>query len=76
MMVAGLEAIAGGGFRVAPPRRLFSGDFTGTARDQSFDVSPDGQRFVMVRSDERAALRQLTVVQNWAAALTKALAAK
>jgi len=30
----------------------------------------------MVRSDERAALRQLTVVQNWAAALTKAPAAK
>jgi serine/threonine-protein kinase len=65
MMVAGLEPIAGGGFRVAPPRQLFSGDFTGTARDQSFDVSRDGQRFVMVRSDERAALRQLTVVQNW-----------
>ena len=28
--------------------RLFIGQFTGTGRDSSFDVAPDGQRFVMV----------------------------
>jgi serine/threonine-protein kinase len=74
MMVVGVEASAGDGFRVATPRQLFSGNFTGTARDLAFDVSPDGQRFVMIKSDESAALRQLTIVQNWAAALSAALA--
>jgi hypothetical protein len=28
-------------------------------------VAPDGQRFVMIKSDEASTLRQLTVVQNW-----------
>ena len=42
MMVAGLKAIVGGGFRVAPPRLLFSGDFTGTARDLRSTCRPMG----------------------------------
>ena len=54
-----------GSFRAEKPRRLFSGRFTGAGRDSSFDVSPDGKRFVMVKSDDASALRELTVVQNW-----------
>ncbi|HEY3158937.1 MAG TPA: hypothetical protein VGJ78_08265 [Vicinamibacterales bacterium] len=36
-----------------------------SGRDSSFDVSPDGKRFVMIKSDDASALRELTVVQNW-----------
>ena len=50
--------------RVGAPQRLFSGAFFGAGRDWSFDVAADG-RFVMVKSDERAELKQLTVMQNW-----------
>ena len=46
------------------PQPLFSGAFFGAGRDQPFDVAADG-RFLMVKSDERADLKQLTVVQNW-----------
>ncbi|MGE3843682.1 MAG: protein kinase [Vicinamibacterales bacterium] len=54
-------------FNASEPRPLFSGAYVGAARDRSFDVARDG-RFLMVKSDERAELRQITVVQNWWAA--------
>ena len=31
----------------------------------AFDVSPDSQRFLMIKSDGAANLRQINVVQNW-----------
>jgi Tol biopolymer transport system component len=53
------------GFRAEKPRRLFAGQYSGAGREIGFDVSLDGRRFVMVKSDEASTLRQLTVVQNW-----------
>ena len=50
---------------------LFAGHFTGVGGDGSFSVAPDGQRFVMIRSDEASALQQLTLVQNWMADLKR-----
>ncbi len=29
------------------------------------DVAPDGERFLMIQSDEASASRQLVVVQHW-----------
>lgn len=46
------------------PQPLFSGYFFGVGRDASFDVAADG-RFLMVKSDERAQLTQIAVLQNW-----------
>jgi serine/threonine-protein kinase len=63
MMVVSVES--GRGLRVGRPQRLFVGDYSGASRDPQFDVSPDGRRFVMVKSDESSTLRQLVVVQNW-----------
>ena len=54
-----------GAFQAGQPRRLFSGAYTGTGQDPSFDVSLDGRRFVMVKSDEASTRRRITVVQNW-----------
>ena len=32
---------------------------------QSYIVSPDGKRFLMIRRDEGSVLRQLNVILNW-----------
>jgi len=59
------------GLHAGKPRVLFAGHFTGVGGDGSFSVTPDGQRFVMIRSDEASALQQLTLVQNWMADLKR-----
>jgi eukaryotic-like serine/threonine-protein kinase len=43
--------------RFGKPRMLFEGDY-----DEGFDVMPDGQRFVMLRSEKRPPAVQLNVV--------------
>jgi serine/threonine-protein kinase len=53
--------------RAERPRRLFAGAYTGTGQDSSFDVSADGKRFVMVKSDEASTRRRVSVVQHWPA---------
>jgi Tol biopolymer transport system component len=55
-------------FSAGPPRRLFEGPFRidgGSFRN--YDVTADGQRFVMVREVERpqARVSQMVLVQNW-----------
>ena len=63
-------------FRVDKPKRLFSGDYSGASRDPQFDVAPNGQRFVMVKSDETSTLRQMVVVQNWVEDVKRRLSAR
>ena len=43
---------------------LAVGKMVGAARDTAFDVAADG-RFLLVKSDERAQLTQIAVLQNW-----------
>jgi len=43
--------------RLGNPRMLFEGDY-----DDRFDVTPDGQRFVMVRKEKQAPSVQLNVI--------------
>jgi Tol biopolymer transport system component/predicted Ser/Thr protein kinase len=57
------------GFAAGKPRMLFEGPYlpTGTTI-QNYDVSPDGQRFLMLKADEQtssSAPTQIVVVQNW-----------
>ena len=53
-------------FNIGRPRTLFSGDFrqdlTGHA---SYDVSPDGQSFVMIQESRDELLAEIHVVLNW-----------
>ena len=67
-MAADIETVPR--LRASRPRRLFAGAYVGAGRNPDFDVSPDGTRFVMIKSDEASILNQLTVVQNWAKELT------
>jgi serine/threonine-protein kinase len=46
-------------------RRLFSGPYAFDQLSVNYDVSPDGQRFVVTRSRVDSAPRQLELVLNW-----------
>ena len=77
---AGRVTAGGGGggrgqeFRVGSPTRLVEGRYyagggSGAAPGRTYDVSPDGQRFLMVKegagADQAAAPPSIVVVQNW-----------
>ncbi len=55
------------GFSAGNPRVLFEGHYLPTpATFPNYDVTPDGQRFLMVKaSEQEAAATQINVVLNW-----------
>jgi len=56
------------GFTAGKPRVLFEGQYRPSpATFPNYDVSPDGQRFLMLRPVEQAqaAPTQINVVLNW-----------
>lgn len=59
-------------FSAAVPRKLFEfKDLPGT-RNRDYDISPDGQRFLMVKSSEDEGVRELVFVENWFEELRRA----
>jgi len=70
MMAAGIQA-GPQGIHAETPRVLFSADFATTSLHE-FDVTPDGQRFLlMLQPKTQGSGEKLTVVSNWQAALRK-----
>jgi Tol biopolymer transport system component len=61
-----VEIRTDGELRVGAPRVLFEGRFL-----TSYDLAPDGQRFVMVRNEQGPTPRQLHVAVNWSADLPR-----
>ena len=62
-MVASVQTKAR--FTAEAPRVMFEGDFLNVG-GPSFDVAPDGRRFVMIKvSGQDSAPKQLNVVLNW-----------
>jgi Tol biopolymer transport system component/tRNA A-37 threonylcarbamoyl transferase component Bud32 len=54
------------GFRAEKPRLLFTGPYVQAATRVNYDVSPDGQRFVMLQpGQQEQAVSQIIVIQNW-----------
>ena len=48
------------------PELMFEGPYDyGEVGDSHWDVSPDGQRFAMVRVHEASRPRQIEVILNW-----------
>jgi DNA-binding winged helix-turn-helix (wHTH) protein/Tol biopolymer transport system component len=72
MMVA-LDTFTG--FKAAQPQPLFTGDFRQEPITllPSYDVAPDGQRFVMVRGGQESGATRLNVVLGWFADLQSRL---
>jgi hypothetical protein len=62
-------AIKGGTLEVGAARSLF--DLVDVAGFSSFDVSADGQRFLLLSAPEQQSAEPLTLIQNWASALKK-----
>ncbi len=53
-------------FRAGTPRLLFEGSYQGGAIGSAFyDVTPDGQRFVMVQAQQLGTGAHINVVINW-----------
>ena len=54
-------------FSAGTPHLLFEGPFRTDGPSRSYDVTPDGQRFLMVQEVQRPAARvsQMVLVQNW-----------
>lgn len=57
----------GARFKFGQPRRLFEGDYETEVPLRSYDVTPDGQHFIMLRNEPLPDQRvtKLTVVLNW-----------
>ena len=55
-------------FKIGTPKPVLEGPYTVSAPGRSYDVAPDGQRFALVRADDRVEQPPLTdmiVVRNW-----------
>jgi len=53
-------------FTASRPRLLFTGVYSSAGSRTSYDVSPDGQSFVLLNTgEEDRAVAQITVVTNW-----------
>ncbi len=61
--------VSAGEFQTSLPRELFRPPFPSVAR--FFDVSRDGQRFLLVAQNDEAADQPITVVMNWSSSLKK-----
>jgi serine/threonine-protein kinase len=58
-------------FVAGAPQRILEGRFEMSEAARNYDVSPDGQRFVTVRSDESGSPLQFHAVLNWFAELQR-----
>jgi Tol biopolymer transport system component len=62
-------------FAVGNPEELFGGEYLTFTANRPFDISPDGQRFLMIKEDSQAReaaeavetlpITELIVVENW-----------
>ena len=58
--------LPGATFSISPPERLFStAPYTPIPPVPSFDVSPDGKRFLFLRETTPTERNELIVVENW-----------
>jgi eukaryotic-like serine/threonine-protein kinase len=64
-----VEREPGPRFSIRSRRTLFEGSFfTMPMAHPNYDVSPDGKRFIMLRTDD---LAQIVVITNWMSALRR-----
>ena len=66
--IMGVDIATQPGFAAGKPRMLFEGPYLPSPlTNPNYDVSPDGQRFMMLKPVEQAqaALTQINIVQNW-----------
>src|SRR5262249_48313074 len=52
-------------FSAGNPIRLFDRAYTTPVGFRTYDVSPDGQRFLMIKDDQNATAASMVVVEHW-----------
>jgi serine/threonine-protein kinase len=66
MMSVPVERREETGFVAGAPKRLFQGQYYAIQAGRTYDISPDGKRFLMIKDlDSRPSALQLMVVLNW-----------
>ena len=62
-----VDVSLGGPFKATTPRVLFEGTLYSSTPLRSYDITPDGQRFIMPRSEDipDQKVTKLNVVLNW-----------
>jgi hypothetical protein len=68
--VLAVPITADGELKAGSPKLLFQGPYESVQTSRNYDVTPDGQRFLMLRRDEPPAT-QVSVILNWAALLKR-----
>src|SRR5262245_59978358 len=72
-MMMSVEIRSSPAFEAGPPRPLWDAAglrvLGGRGGGANFDVTPDGQRFLVIKTDSDESKRPITLVQNWTAAL-------
>jgi serine/threonine-protein kinase len=75
-----VDVITNAGFRHGKPRMLFEGRYRlgGVNKDdtRNYDVTPDGQRFLMLKDQTEPATKYLNVVLNWTDELRRVMASR
>jgi hypothetical protein len=62
-----VPVLAGTGFETGPQKKLFSAiEYRRDFYHAAYDVSSDGQRFLMIRASKTGSVEEdLVVVENW-----------
>ena len=77
LFVAPVERSDGGGFVVGAPKPLFQGSYYALQSGRTYDVAPDGKRFLMIKETPATNVPvQLLVVQNWVEELKRQVPAR
>jgi serine/threonine protein kinase len=58
-------------FSVSAPKELFSGRYESNRISANYDITPDGQRFIMIKREEGLEPTQINVVLNWSEELKR-----
>ena len=66
-----VDVHTGAAFRAGKPALLFQMRSAVQTSGNSYDVSPDGQRFVMIQGGEDVGAPQVNVVLGWSNELTR-----
>jgi len=52
-------------FKAGRPQLLFEGKYLARAISEFWEITPDGERFVLIKDEERQPLTRINVVLNW-----------
>ncbi|MHC4190006.1 MAG: protein kinase domain-containing protein [Planctomycetota bacterium] len=58
-------------FSVSAPKELFSGRYESNRLSANYDITPDGDRFIMIKPEEGSEPTQVNIVLNWSEKLKR-----